>query len=55
MMDMTSIISENQRTRIMCSLLDGTQLFKLRNVGVCDVIENGRIGNSGVLFLPGYT
>lgn len=54
MMDMTSIISENQRTR-MCSLLDGTQLFKLRNAGVGDVIDNGRIGNSGVLFLPGNT
>lgn len=53
MMDMTSIISENQRTRIMCSLLDGTQLFKLRNAG--DVIDNGRIENSGVLFLPGNT
>lgn len=55
MMDMTSIISENQRTRIMCCPFDSTRLFKLRNAGVGDVIENGRVGNSGVQFLSRNT
>ena len=52
-MDMASIISESQRTRIVLS--DSTQLFKLRNTGIGDVTENGRIGNSRVLFLPRNT
>ena len=49
-MDMASIISENQRTRIVLS--DSTRLFKLRNTGIGDVTENGRIGNLGFCSSP---